>query len=230
MFRRVSLLVLLAGLSSSLFAQAPSDPNNAPSVPPLLGTIDGDMYTSPTGAFRIRIPVLPALSGTVTDTPNVVTFQDPYSVYISIACFPQDATQRWKLETMGTRDYLEDFFYHYVWRDFAPSPGARYERNARFLPHLLGGAFVTYITLPGGSMFYNPANRIDPGSKPPEAKRGNLMFVHEGYMYVISMEMAEQVTEGSAFHVSNEVADLLLRDRLTAIAKSIHFLNPAPAP
>ncbi|MFM9080530.1 MAG: hypothetical protein ACKOTE_10445, partial [Opitutaceae bacterium] len=72
----------------------------------LAGRIEGKSYVSPTGQFRVQIPVLPELGGDVTDTPNVVTFQDDFNVYVSIAAFQQDATQRWENSTRGTKDYL----------------------------------------------------------------------------------------------------------------------------
>ena len=77
----------------------------APAVEtPLNGKIVDGAYLSPTKAFKVAIPVLPELGGSVTDTDNVVTFEDNFNVHISIAAFPQDATQRWELSNRGPKD------------------------------------------------------------------------------------------------------------------------------
>src|SRR5262245_4247990 len=84
----------------------------------LQGKVEGKSYVSPTGMFKVVIPVLPELGGDITDTPNVVTFQDDFNVHVSIAAFPQDATQRWELSTRGVKDYLIYFFSNFVLSDF----------------------------------------------------------------------------------------------------------------
>jgi hypothetical protein len=53
----------------------------------LIGRIEGNSYVSPTGAFRVTVPVLPELGGRVVDTDNVVTFQDDFNVLCTIAAF-----------------------------------------------------------------------------------------------------------------------------------------------
>src|ERR1044071_10382230 len=93
-------LVLIAAVASSLVAHAQG----------IEGKIEGKTYVSPTGMFKVVVPVLPELGGDITDTPNVVTFQDDFNVHVSIAAFPQDATQRWELSTRGLKDYLIYFF------------------------------------------------------------------------------------------------------------------------
>ena len=65
-------------------------------MPALAGTIDAGVYTSPTNAFKIAVPVLPALGGKVHDTDHVVIFQDDFGTQITIGAFKQDATQRWE--------------------------------------------------------------------------------------------------------------------------------------
>ena len=108
-----------------------------PPAPPLAGHVEGNDYVSPTGAFRVAIPVLPELGGIIRDTTNVVTFQDAFTTHISIAAFPQDATQRWQLSTLGSRDYLKYFFDNYVRPDFTRSfKNVEVETNAKFIPAL----------------------------------------------------------------------------------------------
>ena len=55
MFRVASLICLAA---AAVAAKAQDE-----AAKPLAGTLDGDVYTSPTGAFSIEVPVLPALGG-----------------------------------------------------------------------------------------------------------------------------------------------------------------------
>jgi hypothetical protein len=193
----------------------------------LVGRMDGEIYVSPTGEFRFPSPVLPELGGTVSDTGNVVTFSDNFNVHISIACFPQDATQKWELETRARRDYLLYFFTTFVLADFqARFPGARIE-SARYLPGLLDGALIAYALLPGGSAF-EAKNRIlgTPDQDPVTAKRGNLLFVRQGHVYVVSTELAERATERSTYALTREKEDAILSDRLTSLAGRFVFTTP----
>ena len=103
---RLTLALLFSTLLSLAHAQG------------LEGKVEGRNYVSPTGMFKVAIPVLPELGGEITDTPNVVTFQDDFNVHVSIAAFPQDATQRWQLSTQGTKDYCIYFFRDFVLADF----------------------------------------------------------------------------------------------------------------
>ncbi|HLP26622.1 MAG TPA: hypothetical protein VK477_13155, partial [Acidobacteriota bacterium] len=87
--------------------------------PSLYGEIKGTTYVAPGARFRMTIPVLPELGGQIHDTENVVTFDDPVSTHVSIACFPLDLSNKWELDTRGIRDYLEYFFKEFVFPDFA---------------------------------------------------------------------------------------------------------------
>jgi hypothetical protein len=194
----------------------------------LLGRIEGNTYIAPTGAFKIDIPVYASLGGEVADTPIVVSFQDAFSTHISVAAIAQDATERWELETRGTKDYLKYFFNHYALDEFKLSYKDASIESALFLPDLLGGALVVYVLLPGGSEFYALHPVLIPDAKLPVAKRGNLVFIKNGYVYIISTELAERVTEGSAYSMSTHDEDVLLRERLTDIVDRITFL-PSPA-
>lgn len=218
------LAVFTAGSFVSLHAQADgSAPNEAP---PLLGRVDGRTYISPTGAFKVSIPVLPELGGTITDTENVVTFQDDFNIHISIAAFPQDATQRWEMSTRGLKDYLVYFFSNYVLGDFRQSfPEASIE-SAKFVPSVLDGSLVTYILLPGGSMFMDKIPMLA-GGPPPTAKRGNQLFVKNGHIFVISIELTERVLERSIYKKTTVEEDELLRRRLNEVIVRLQFAKPA---
>jgi hypothetical protein len=128
-------------LSAVLRAQTADPP------PVLHGKIDGRTYISANGVFRMTIPVLPELGGSVFDTENVVTFGDDFKTHVSVAAFAQDTTQRWENETRGRQDYLVYFFSTYVMPDFQQrSPGAKIE-SARFLPGVQDGALIVYTLL-----------------------------------------------------------------------------------
>lgn len=198
--------------------------------PALAGRVDGRMYVSPTGQFKIAIPVLPELGGQVNDNPNVVTFQDDFNVHISIAAFPQDATQRWELTTRGMKDYLVYFFGNFVMVDFKQAiTGAKIE-SAKFIPGLLDGVLLTYTLLPGGSMFADKIPTLATDETAPVAKRGNLVFVKNGCNFVISTELAERVIEGHSYKKTTAEEDELLRQRLTEILAKIEFAKPTPPP
>ena len=173
--------------------------------------------------------MLAELGGTVTDTQDVATFEDAYSTHITIAAFAEDPTQRWQLSTRGLKDYLIYFFTEFVMRDFKNVfKDARMASTGRFVPTLYDGSLITYVLLPGGSMFSSRFPVIDPDRKPPVAKRGNLLFLKNGYIFVVSIELAERVTEGSAYSKTSDEEDVILRDRLIEIANRIQFLNLAP--
>ena len=194
----------------------------------LKGAVDGDAYVSPTGAFRMKIPVLAALGGVVTDSDRVVTFRDSFSVQVSVGAFPQDATQRWELSTRGTKDYLIYFFTNFVLPDFKSFCPATTLESAGFSADLMDGTLFTYILLPGGSMFNAP--RIDGDTAAaPVAKRGNMIFVRNGFTFVISTELSERVIQGKAFAKTTAEEDKILRDRLVDIVSKIEFAKPPAA-
>lgn len=193
----------------------------------LIGRVEGKSYVSPTGAFKIAIPVLPELGGRIVDTENVVTFQDNFNVMCTIAAFPMDATQRWEHSTRGLKDYLAYFFANFVMPDFQQSfPGAHAE-SAKFVPSLANGSLLVYTLLPGGSMFADKLTFVGPDDKLPDAKRGNLVFVREGWVFVISMELAERITERTTYHKTTAEEDDFLRQKLIDLYGKLEFTKPA---
>lgn len=218
MLRTIPFLLLTA---AALTAEAQDAPSG------LVGSVDTGVYSSPTGAFKITVPVLPALGGVINDTKNVVTFHDTFGVHISVAAFPQDATQRWELSTQGMKDYLVYFFTSFVLPDFRRfTPGAHVE-SAGFSADFLDGSMFAYVLLPGGSMFDSPPV-FGPRTAPAVAKRGNLIFVRNGFTFVISTELSEKVTEGSQWKKTPDEEDQILRNRLVDIIKKMVFTKPAP--
>jgi len=195
----------------------------------LAGRVEGTHYVSPSGAYKIAIPVLPELGGNIVDTPEVVTFEDDFNVHASIACFKMDATQRWEQETRGRRDYLVWFFGNFVQADFQSRfVGAKVE-SAKFIPAMEGGALLCYNLLPGGTMF---ASR--PSFSATEevfvAKRGNLLFLREGHVYVLSIELAERALERRTYEKTVAEEDEILRKRLLELLGRMSFTpNAVPS-
>jgi hypothetical protein len=219
MFR---FLTLTLAAAATAFAQTGDIPDE------LNGTVENGVYTSPTGTFKIEIPVLPELGGATHDTKNVVTFRDSFGLQISIGAFVNDATLRWQLSTRGTKDYLIYFFSNFVLPDFRKfCPGTHIE-SAGFSSDLMEGSLFTYILLPGGTVFGEQL-AFAPAGDPPVAKRGNMLFVRNGVTYVISTELSERVTEAGRFKKTPEEENLILRTRLQNIASNMALIAP-PAP
>jgi hypothetical protein len=218
MLRALSILIATAVIAQAQTEEAP---------PPLQGVVTSGVYMSPTGTFKVEIPVLPELGGAVHDTKNVVTFRDSFGLQISIGAFEHDATLKWQLSTRGVKDYLIYFFTNFVLTDFRQfCPGTRIE-SAGFSPDLMDGSLFTYILLPGGSVFADQLGFAPPGA-PPLAKRGNMLFVKNGVTFVISTELSERVTEGSRYSKTTDEENVILRKRLQNIASNMVFLA-APA-
>lgn len=216
MFRSTLALLIALVATTAIHAQG------------LVGKVEGRTYVSPTGTFKVTLPILAELGGEITDTPNVVTFQDDYNVHVSIAAFPQDATQRWEFSTRGAKDYLVYFFSNFVLRDFKQTFEGVQMESAKFLPGLQDGSLLTYFLVPGGTMF---RERLPLGwtGAPPVAKRGNMLFVRNGHVFVISIELAERVIEGRLYSKTTAEEDELLRNRLNDIIAKMSFAKPAPA-
>lgn len=213
-------LLCFSLIASSLFAQPDSSDR-------LVGRVEGSTYVSPTGAFRVSIPVLPELGGRIVDTDNVVTFQDNYSVLSTIAAFPMDATLRWEFSTRGQKEYLAYFFANHVLPDFQESfPGARAE-VAKYAPGIANGALLVYLLLPGGSMFTHKLAFLNSDDVVPDAKRGNLVLVRDSWTYVLSIELAERITERTTYNKTTEEEDEVLRQRLIDLVNKIEFSKPA---
>ena len=192
MLRILSVLLLASAALAGRAQEA--------TLPPLVGSVDAGVYASPTGAFKMEVPVLPELGGIVHDTNDVVTFRVSFGLQVTVGAFAHVATQRWELSTRGIKDYLIYFFSNYVLRDFKSfSPGATLQ-SAGFSADLVDGALFTYILLPGGSMFAD-RQALGPNGSAPVAKRGNLVFIRNGFTFVIS---TEALREGHGGHPLQE--------------------------
>lgn len=226
------LLVFSLGVSQvSAQTAAPTGDQPVASQAPLAqlyGKVDGDFYTSATGLFKMKIPVLPHLGGALSDTPNIVTFDDDYSVHTSVGAFPLAREVKWEYEVRGPKDFLVYFFTSFVMPDFvARFPGAHAEENAAFLPKYQDGALLIYTLLPGGS-FFDQRVTLSASLPPAVAKRGNLCFVKNGCFFVISTELAERVLERSTYRKSVEEENAILRQRLLNLVETMQFIPPPP--
>ena len=199
------------------------------SAGPLIGQVGANQYVSPTGAFSVTIPVSTALGGSVFDTENVVTFQDSFNTHQSIACFKMDASLQREYEARGRKDYLIWFFSNFVQADFEHRfPGTRVE-SAHFLNKIESGALLTYNLLPGGSMF-GASVMIVPNEAPLVAKRGNLIFMHNEYVFILSIELSEKVLERGAYTKTVAEEDEILRHRLLGLLGKMAFAAPPALP
>lgn len=214
--------ILALFLTLSLFARAQDE---VP-VSTLHGRVEGNVYTAPSNTFKVTIPVLPELGGSISDTENVVTFQDDFNTHISIAAFSQDATQRWELSSRGLKDYLIYFFSNFVLADFKEAFEGVQIESAKFIPTTHQGSLITCILLPGGTMFGSKVPTLGTDEKPLVAKRGNLLFVKNEQIFVISMELAERIIEGRSYKKTTAEEDELLRQRLLGIAARLQFPKP----
>jgi hypothetical protein len=214
------LLILL-----SLFAA----PLSAQDEVPLLGQIDdNNNYISPGGFYRIEIPVLAELGGTVNDTAATVTFRDPYGVHASIGCLSLGAQLRPELEKRGKKDFLSWLFAQHVQPEYEKAfPGTKAE-SAKFLGAVQDGAILVMNLIPGGSAFRDRAFLAE-GEPQPVAKRGSLLFIKEDRILILTIELYERVLKRDTFKKTPEEEDAILRKRLMELLAKMSFPNSTPA-
>jgi len=158
----------------------------------------------------------------------VVTFDDDFSIHLSMGAFPLPQELKSDYETRGAKDFLIHFFDSIVMADFVSNfPGSTREQTAAFLPHTMDGAVLLFSLIPGGSNF-ELRSTISRRIKPVVAKRGNLCFVKYGYVFVISSELAERALERSTYKKTPEEENAILRQRLLDLVAKMEF-NPPPS-
>lgn len=193
----------------------------------ILGTIEGGQYVSPTGAFRVTIPIIPELGGQINDTRNVVTFQDAFGEHVSIGVFPMtDDLRAEETKRGGRKEFLVWFFQNFIQADFMRSlPDTTTEPNAKYINATQGGTLFTQLLLPNGSVY---ADRvfIFPPNPPHVAKRGNFVFINNDNIYVISTELSDRIFEYSTYKKTPTEEEEILRKRLNDILAHITFARP----
>jgi hypothetical protein len=78
-------------------------------------------------------------------------------------------------------------------------------------------------------MFADRVPNLGTADRPPVAKRGNMLFVKSGHIFVLSIELAERVIEGKAYQKTTAEEDEILRTRLNDIVGKIQFAKPPAA-
>ena len=215
---RIALLYLLIG--AAYWAQV-----HAAGAGFLYGELENNRYHAPSGEYELTLPMQIETRGTVVDTPEVVTLQNDLGLHASVACFGLNLSLKRQDENLGRRDFLVGFFRDQVQPQFNQRfTGAKIE-SARFSPELLNGALFVYNLLPGGSMFGDRAPSREDGSS-PIAKRGNLLFLHNNHIYVLSMELSEKVLDPAAFTQDIEEQDAILQKRLIELVGRMSFRIP----
>jgi hypothetical protein len=62
-----------------------------------------------------------------------------------------------------------------------------------------------------------------------KAKRGTMVFVRNRHIYVLSIELAERVTQRSTYALTKEQEDSSLSERLVNLAERLVFTKPRTA-
>ncbi len=228
LLRALSALLIVG---TALAAEPAPRVEPAPAAAPkLLGRIEGDRYIAPGAAYSVPVPVLHGANATIMDNGEIVVFKDKVATLLTIAAFPMPPVARWEFETTPAKDYLIAFFRDNILRDYVREfPGSTIE-SARFLPEVFGGAMVAFTLLPGGSVFTPPAPRTPPGLV---AKRGHFVFVREGRIYVLAVELAERITRTADTALTTAEEDQVLFDRLVTVLAAMRFgrdASPAAKP
>jgi hypothetical protein len=194
---------------------------------PLFGVVEEPYYIAPGGHYRIEIPVLGELGGTVRDTANIATFRDAFSTHVVIACLPMTEELRAELTKLGRKDFLTWFFANHIQPEFKKAaPGATAE-SAKYLSSVEDGAVLVMSLLPGGTAFGDRLFLKD-GETAPVAKRGSLVFLRGDRLFVLTTEFAERSLDHRSYRKSVDEEDALLRKRLLDLLGKITFRSEAP--
>ena len=207
--RRIALLLSAFGISGAANLMAAG-------FGFLYGSVEDNRYLSPSGEYSITLPMQIETGGSLVDTPEVVTLQNELGLHLSLK--RQD-------ENLGRRDFLAGFFRSQVQPQFTQRFKGSTIESARFSADLFGGALFVYNLLPGGSMFGDRAPAHE-GRAPPIAKRGNLLFLHNNHIYVVSMELSEKVLDPDGFTATVEEQDAILQKRLMDLVGRMSFRVP----
>ena len=223
LIRALSAALLIVGTALAADpAPAPLEESAPAAAPKLLGRIDGDRYIAPGEVYSVPVPVLHGDNATIMDNGEIVVFKDKVATLLTIAAFPMPPVARWEHETTPPKDYLIAFFRDNILRDYVREfPGSTIE-SARFLPEVLGGALVAFTLLPGGSVFTPPTPRA-PSAPALVAKRGHFVFVRDGRVFVLAVELAERITRPEAPALGTAAEDQVLFDRLVTVLTAMRI-------
>jgi hypothetical protein len=206
--RRLRLLLsFLTLLTTPLFSQEEGDSA-------LMGSIDeSNNYTAPGGHYRVSIPVLLELGGSVEDSFIVTDFRDSYGTHILVATLPMDAALRAQLEKTNKKDFLSAFFAQQILAEYQRTyPGAKTEA-ARYINGVQDGCLFATVLVPGGSAFRHLLF-LKEGEAEPMAKRGTFLFLKNDRIFMITIELYERMLKRDTFHKTSDEEDAILRERL----------------
>jgi|GEM_PF-263611 len=239
--RTLALSILVAGTAlrsepTPTATPAPLPPAaSAPAPAParrLHGRIEAERYFAPGDLYSVPLPVFHGTDSAVMDTAEIVVFKDKVSTLLTIAAFKMPAYEKWRFEGMEPKEYFIEFFRDSILRDYRHEFPESSIESARYLPEVFAGAMVAFTRMPGGSAFVPPppANPLAPA---PVAKRGHLVFIRNGYIYVVAIELAERVTQPTAYKLTTQEEDRLLFGRLVTVLEALRFgpeVQAAPIP
>jgi hypothetical protein len=207
--------------SAPAVAKAPAESAPAPARK-LFGRVEGERYHAPGDVYSVAVPVFHGTDAVIMDTPEIVVFKDKVSTLLTIAAFKMPDIAKLQFEGMEPREYLIAFFRDNILRDYRHEFPESTIESARFLPDIFAGAMVSFTLMPGGSAFA-PPGPANPAAKPPVAKRGHLVFVRNGTIYVVAIELAERVTQPATYKLTTQEEDRLLFDRLVTVLGALRY-------
>ncbi len=229
--RSLALPLLVAGTALRSEPTPTATPTPVPPAPTatapapehkLHGRIEAERYFAPGDLYSVPLPVFHGTDSAVMDTAEIVVFKDKVSTLLTIAAFKMPAYEKWRFEGMEPKEYLYEFFRDNILRDYRHEFPESSIESARYLPEVFAGAMVAFTRMPGGSAFASPppANPLAPA---PVAKRGHLVFIRNGYIYVVAIELAERVTQPATYKLTTQEEDRLLFGRLATVLEALRF-------
>lgn len=229
--RSLALFLLVAGTAlrsepTPSATPAPVSPAATAPAPAterkLHGRVEANRYYAPGDVYSVPVPVFHGTESAIMDTAEIVVFKDKVSTLLTIAAFKMPAYAKWEFEGMEPKEYLISFFRDNILRDYRHEFPESSIESARFLPEIFAGGMVAFTLMPGGSAFASPAP-ASPLAPAPVAKRGHLVFVRNGYIYVIAAELAERVTQPATYKLTTREEDRLLFGRLATVLEALRF-------
>ena len=183
---------------------------------------DESLYVSPVGNFTVAIPVDPESGGRMQDEPGTVGFSDDFGKLFRIDYFQQIDPQAedQKIAEFGAETYLKSLLDSYVSQAILEPLSGSSILSESYLEDLQDGAYFMVVDMPKGatiSVSKNgaPSERLD-------AYRGIIVFIQNGFSYVISCQrviMEDEAPNG----IEEEAADL--QEQLENFIDTMEFME-----
>lgn len=178
-------------------------------------------YQSPSGIFKLPVPVLPELGGRVSDDTLFVHFMDSFTTHITVGVIEMDATFRWEHSIMEPKEFLLNVFNKIVMPQFKAACPTTKADTVLLYPKLKKGALYVGTLHPGNTQFMDRIAFFGKDDNIPTGRRGTLLFSEGEYLFIISSELGERATERSMHTMSDQEENDLLRKRLLKLLKSM---------